>query len=250
VFIFLVSIYGTAIVRKVAVILSVLIVGGLLAVFIPNIVSQWEAIASTISHMSATPAPVWPAVWSMIVYAAFQIASSPAIHSQHAEVLVKPSDSVFTYVLGFIINSAMILLSTIGILAIVETAEYASASVPVLILLQKGVGGALLLSTLSLLIILGAVSTAVNMVAAGTTRICYALDKNYNPDAKPTQKVVFVTLILSFLGFGVAQFGLLPLVNRGYGILGWLTFPVIMIPYIVHAFYTRLDTKDTTNKNS
>ena len=58
------------------------------------------------------------------------------------------------------------------------------------------------------------------------------------------RSVIVTTLVLCLVGFGVAQFGLLPLVNKGYGVLAYLTFPVIMIPYIVHAIYTRLDTKE------
>lgn len=243
VFIFVVAIYGTAIVRRVATALSILIVVGLLVVFIPNIVVQWGDISANMGTLSAEGLPILPAVWSMIVYAAFQIASSPAIHSQHAEALAKPTDAILTYVVGFVVNSAMILLSTVGVLAVVYLEDYATSSMPVMLLIRNGVGGSLLLPILSILIILGSVSTAVNMVSAGTTRICHFLDKNYDPDAKPTKKVLVSTLILCLVGFGVAQFGLLPLVNAGYGILAYLTFPVIMIPYIIHMIYTRMDTK-------
>ena len=243
VFIFVVAIYGTAIVRKVATALSILIVAGLLVVFLPNIAVQWDAIQANIAQLSTQNLPLLPALWSMTVYAAFQIASSPAIHSQHAEALEKPRDAVFTYVLGFVVNSAMILLATLGVLAIVSLEEYATSSMPVMLLITNGVGGSILLPILSILIILGSVSTAVNMVSAGTTRVCRVLDKNFDADAKPTAKVVVTTLILCLVGFGVAQFGLLALVNKGYGVLAYLTFPVIMIPYIVHMIYTRMDTK-------
>lgn len=242
-FIFIVAIYGTAIVRKVATLLSVLIVVGLLVVFVPNIIVQWDNVTSGISYLSSLSLPVWPAFWSMIVYAAFQIASSPAIHSQHAQVMPKAKDAIFTYVVGFIVNSLMIFISTIGLMAIVETTEYAEASLPVLVLIQNGVGGKILTPILSILIILGSVSTAVNMVAAGSTRICNVIDKDYDPEGKPTTKVVICTLVLCLVGFGVAQFGLLPLVNKGYGVLAYLTFPVIMIPYIIHMIYTKFDTK-------
>lgn len=249
-FIFIVAVYGTAIVRRVATVLSVLIVVGLLVVFVPNIIAQWGSISANVSSMAANPAPIGPALWSMLVYAAFQLASSPAIHSQHSGVLVKPRDAIKTYVIGFLVNSLMILLSVVGILAVVNLSEYAEASMPVLVLIQNGVGGSVLMPILSILIILGAVSTAVNMVAAGTNRVCRFLDKDFNPDAKPTKKVVITTLILSLVGFAVAQFGLLPLVNKGYGFLGYLTFPVIIIPYIIHAIYTRLDTKNTSENVS
>ena len=243
VFIFIVALYGTAIVRKVATLLSVLIVVGLLAIFIPNIAVQWNSVSANLSDMAVAPAPILPALWSMLVYAAFQIASSPAIHSQHAEALPEPKDAKMTYVIGFVVNTLMIVLSIFGLLAIVNLPEYATAETPVLVLVQRGPGAAVLTPVISVLIVLGSVSTAVNMVSAGTARVCPLLDKNYDPDAKPTSKVVIVTLILCIIGFAVAQFGLLPLVNAGYGILAYLTFPVIMIPYIVHAVATRCDSK-------
>lgn len=243
VFIFFTAIYGTAVVRKVATALSILIVVGLLVVFIPNIIVQWDAVTDGIKYVASEKMPLWPAVWSMIVYAAFQLASSPAIHSQHSEVLEDAKDSVFTYTIGFIVNSVMIFISTIGLMAIVQTAEYADASLPVIVLVQNGVGGKILTPIISILIILGSVSTAVNMVAAGTARVCHMIDKNYDPDGKPTSKVIICTLILCLVGFGVAQFGLLPLVNKGYGVLAYLTFPVILIPYIIHMVATKFDTK-------
>ncbi|MCD8018956.1 MAG: hypothetical protein LUF92_05035 [Clostridiales bacterium] len=243
VFIFVVAIFGTALVRRVATVLSILIVAGLLIVFIPNIITQWDAVSEGITTVSNWNLPILPALWSMLVYAAFQIASSPAIHSQHSEALEEPKDAIMTFGIGFVINSAMILLSTVGLMAIVNTADYADASLPVLVLIRNGVAGNILLPMLSILIILGSVSTAVNMVSAGTVRVCKMLDPDYDPDSKPTTKVIVTTLVLCLVGFCVAQFGLLALVNRGYGILGYLTFPVIIIPYIVHAIYTRLDTK-------
>lgn len=243
VFIFIVAIFGTAIVRKVATALSILIVVGLLVVFIPNIIVQWDSVVGGITSLSDMHLPLGPAIWSMIVYAAFQIASSPAIHSQHAEALEKPSDAKFTYIVGFLVNSVMIFISTLGLMAIVQSSEYAEASVPVLVLVKNGVGGSVLTPIISILIILGSVSTAVNMVSAGTSRVCHMIVKDFNPDGKPTAKVISTTLILCVIGFAVAQFGLLPLVNRGYGILAYLTFPIIIIPYIIHAVVTKCDTK-------
>ena len=243
VFIFIVALYGTAIVRKVATLLSILIVVGLVVIFVPNIFVSWNEITANFGLMMANRAetPLLPALWSMLVYAAFQIASSPAIHSQHAEALPEPKDAKLTYWVGFAVNSLMIVLSIFGLMAIIDQPEYATASTPVLVLVQQGPGAALLTPMISILIVLGSVSTAVNMVSAGTARVCPLLDKNYDPDGKPTSKVVIVTLVLCIVGFAVAQFGLLPLVNRGYGILAYLTFPVIMVPYIVHAVTTKCD---------
>ena len=67
IFIFIVAVYGTNVVRKVAATLSVLIVAGLFIVYIPNIFAQWGSISSNISASMAAPAPVGKALWICIV---------------------------------------------------------------------------------------------------------------------------------------------------------------------------------------
>lgn len=239
IFIFIVSIYGTAIVRKVATALSIMIVAGLLLVFIPNIIVQWDEIAANASMLAVNPKPTWPAIWSMLIYAGSQITLSPAIQSQHAEALPNEKDAIITFFVGFLVNSFMILLSVVGLLAVISQAEYQTTSLPVLLLVKSGVGGTIMMPVISVLIILGSVSTAVNLVAAGTVRVCKRLDANYDSYAKPTKQVIITTIVLCFMGFGVAQFGLLSLVTKGYGMLAYLSFPTIMIPYIIHFFVTR-----------
>ncbi|MEG0854834.1 MAG: hypothetical protein RSF82_13255, partial [Angelakisella sp.] len=54
---------------------------------------------------------------------------------------------------------------------------------------------------------------------------------------------IIVAVLFTLLAFGIAQFGLLPLVAKGYGMLGYMTIPVVIIPYIVHMVVTRFDTK-------
>ena len=46
------------------------------------------------------------------------------------------------------------------------------------------------------------------------------------------------------IDFGIAQFGLLTLVQKAYSFLAYLEIPVILIPYIIHMIVTRFDTKE------
>ena len=59
----------------------------------------------------------------------------------------------------FICNFFAMELSIVGLLAISYVAELATASVPMLVLVEKGVGASVLTPIISLLIILGAIST-------------------------------------------------------------------------------------------
>ena len=85
IFIFIVAIYGTNLVRKVASTLSVLIIAGLLVVYIPNIIAQWGTISANISTVAAsgtTATSFGPALWKAFLYGTFQLANI-AVFVQH-----------------------------------------------------------------------------------------------------------------------------------------------------------------------
>ena len=141
----------------------------------------------------------------------------------------------------------------LGIMTICNDPEMATQSVPTLFMVQKGVGSGFMTPLISVLIILGAVSTAVNMVAAMVKRICNGIEKIENKDkkeqqqqaeeGKPVVRTVVAALICCLADFGIAQFGLLTLIQKAYSALAYLAIPVILIPYIIHMIVTRFDTK-------
>ena len=243
IFIFAVAVYGTNVVRKVAATLSVLIVAGLLIVYIPNIIAQWGDISANISASMANPAPFGKALWIGFVYAAFQLASIGLL-VQHAKPFASPDDAKTSMVQGFFVNVLICLMAVVGLMAIANDPNFATESIPLLILVNRGVAPGVLLPIISILIVLGSVSTAVNMIAGMSNRVCSSLDKNFDPTAKPGVKVIVVTLICTVVAFGIAQLGLNKIVAVGYKYLGYLTIPVIMIPYLVHMAATKFDTKD------
>ena len=243
IFIFAVAVYGTNVVRKVASTLSVLIVAGLLIVYIPNIVVQWGDISANIAASVANPAPFGTAIWIGFVYAAFQLASIGLL-VQHAKPFASPDDAKTSMVQGFFVNVLICLMAVLGLMAITNDPDFPTSSIPLLILVNKGVAPGVLRPIISILIVLGSVSTAVNMIAGMSNRVCSSLDKNFDPTAKPGAKVIAVTLICTVVAFGIAQLGLNKIVAVGYKYLGYLTIPVIMIPYLVHMVVTKIDTRD------
>lgn len=247
IFIFVISIYGTNLVRKAASTLSVIIIVGLLVVYIPNIVVRWGDITATIGTMAATPAPIGPAMWKCFLYGSFQLASIGLL-MQHAKPFKDPGDAAKSMWLGFGVNSALIFMSTLGLLAVANTPDIAKVSIPTLLLIKDGVGASFMTPIISILIILGAVSTAVNMVAGMVNRIVSKREAGRDPDAKPSKLTIIVALLFTLLAFGIAQFGLIPLVSKGYGMLGYMTIPIIIVPYIVHMVATRFDTKNDVVK--
>lgn len=244
-FIFIVAIFGTDLVRKVASVLSICIIAGLLIVYIPNIISGSGAIAQTMHTMTAQPAPFGKALYAAFLYGTFQLANV-AVFVQHAKSFKKPNDAIKSMGIGWIINALLMVMVVLGLLSVCSNPDIVNQSVPTLFMVQNGVGSHVLTPLISILIILGAVSTAVNMVAAMVKRICSGLEKSHpqqTPGKKITSRQIVVALICCIVDFGIAQFGLLTLIQRAYSALAYLAIPVILIPYIVHMIATRFDTK-------
>lgn len=246
VFIFIVAIFGTDLVRKVASVLSICIIAGLLIVYIPNMIAGSSAIAQTLHSMAAEPAPFGKAAYAAFLYGTFQL-SNVAVFVQHAKCFEKPNDAIKSMGIGWIINALLMIMVVLGLLSVSSDPDMVKQSVPTLFMVQKGVGKSLLTPLISILIILGAVSTAVNMVAAMVERISKGMEKirpQEKKEGKITSRQILVALICCVVDFGIAQFGLLTLIQKAYSALAYLAIPVILIPYIVHMIVTRFDTKE------
>lgn len=261
IFIFIVAIFGTDLVRRVASVLSICIIAGLLIVYIPNIIHGWSAIRAAAQQMTTSTQPFGKALYSAFLYGTFQLANI-AVFVQHAKVFKKPGDAVKSMGLGFIINALMMTMVCLGIMTVSTSPDMAGTSVPTLLMVQKGIGKGFMTPLISILIILGAVSTAVNMVAAMVKRVSDGLQKHdlarktahvrehtssTDSDSGISKKISFreiiIALICCLIDFGIAQFGLLTLIQKAYSFLAYLAIPVILVPYIIHMIVTRMDSK-------
>lgn len=249
-FIFVIALFGTSVVRKCASTLSVLILIGLVLVLVPNIVAQWGNITASIARMSAGEMAVLssetgafgPALWSAVLYFFFQLASVSVMY-QHMEPVTDPKQINKAAIWMFICNFGAMELSIVGLLAIAYVADLATASVPMLVLVQNGVGASILTPIISLLIILGAISTAVNMISGIVTRCVNAVERRMDSEEKKAKghlgrNAVF-TAIFTFLAFAIAQFGLMAVVKKGYAYLGYAAMITLFVPFLIHAIGTK-----------
>lgn len=256
VFIFIVAIFGTNIVRKVASVLSIAIIAGLLVVYIPNIITGTDRIQEAVSSTASAGISLKEALYKAFLYGTFQLINI-AVFVQHAEGFDEPKDAVKSMGAGFVINALMMLMVSLGLLTITGDPEMANQSVPTLFMVQKGVGSAFMLPLISILIILGSVTTAVNMVAAMVKRICAQVDtvqqsrsfkskktavqatqlNAAQQSIAPSRITILAALLCCLVDFGIAQFGLLTLVQKAYSFLAYLEIPVILIPYLIRMIY-------------
>ena len=253
-FIFVIAVFGTNLVRRVASVLSICIILGLLAVYVPNIIAGFGRIAETAKTMIGSHMSFGKALYSAFLYGTFQLANI-AVFVQHAASLEKPGDAGKSMVVGAVLNGLMMVMVVLGIMTVSADPDMAGQSVPTLFMVQHGVGKEILTPLISVLIILGAVSTAVNMVAAMVKRISSGLEQRAenlgskfsrpeNPaSAEGKGRITKTQLLAAFacciVDFGIAQFGLLALIQKAYSILAYLAIPVILVPYLVHMLFCR-----------
>ncbi|MEE1217757.1 MAG: hypothetical protein U0K78_09685 [Agathobacter sp.] len=242
VFIFIVAIFGTDLVRRVASVLSICIIAGLLIVYIPNILHGLGSITAAAAQMSQAPMPFGKALYSAFLYGTFQLANI-AVFVQHSKVFKRPNDAVKSMGLGFVVNALMMTMVCLGIMTVYTNPDMQTASVPTLLMVQNGVGKGFMTPLISILIILGAVSTAVNMVAAMVKRVSDGFENTSATTSHIKTREIVIALICCLVDFGIAQFGLLTLIQKAYSFLAYLAIPVILVPYVVHMIVTKFDTK-------
>ena len=210
--------------RKVASVLSICIIAGLLIVYVPNIIAGAGKIGDTVNAMKTADLPFGKALYAAFLYGTFQLAN----------------------VAGAVLNALLMIMVVLGIMTVYQNPEMSQQSVPTLFMVQQGVGSKFMTPLISVLIILGAVSTAVNMVAAMVKRIHAGLAERSSRTetaGKISRTQILAALACCIADFLIAQFGLLTLIQKAYSILAYLAIPVILVPYVVHMAVMRFDTK-------
>ena len=244
-FIFVVSVFGTDLVRKVASVLSICIIAGLLIVYVPNIIAGAGKIGDTVNAMKTADLPFGKALYAAFLYGTFQLANV-AVFVQHAKSFEEPQDAGKSMAVGAVLNALLMIMVVLGIMTVYQNPEMIQQSVPTLFMVQQGVGSKFMTPLISVLIILGAVSTAVNMVAAMVKRIHAGLAERSSRTetaGKISRTQILAALACCIADFLIAQFGLLTLIQKAYSILAYLAIPVILVPYVVHMAVMRFDTK-------
>ena len=108
-----------------------------------------------------------------------------------------------------------------------------------LVLIQNGVGAGVLTPIISILIILGSISTAVNMISGIVTRCVNAVERGRKSDAERMKGHLARNAVFTFIAFAITQFGLMAVVKPGYAYLGYAALITLFIPFVLHALITR-----------
>ena len=238
--IFLLTIYGSELVRRSATVVSVILIASMCIIYLPNIVRFLPNIMHNFAAIksgeiaTAGPNSFWDALWWGVKYGTLHCCAIGA-YIVHTQACPDKRCLKKAAVIGFVINCVIMYLTYFGILAFVDQGVLNEA-VPALFVVMHGVGGAWLTPLISLCIFIGAVSTGVALVYGTTNRLVVFFGRNMGREEKKRRErfhSVLASTILVAACWLVAQLGLIPLIGKGYGNMGWVSMLLITIPVVL-----------------
>lgn len=238
--IFFLTIYGAGLVRKSATIVSLILIACIFIIYIPNIVVFFPDIVKNFANIKSgaivtgSPDTLLDSVWWAVKYGALQCCAIGA-YIVHTQACPDKSSLKKAAAVGFIINTGVMYLTYFGILAFADKGVLKEA-VPSLYVIMHGVGGSWMTYLISICIILGAVSTGVALVYGTTNRMVNYLGRNLNDEQKSGKRgihAVASSAVIVIACWLVAQFGLIPLIGKGYSNIGWVTLLVLTLPVLL-----------------
>lgn len=236
---------GSEVVRKNAVIMSVIILISLIAVHIPNLIFSSDKIIENTKMLSAenVTAKTWiiALLWGFI-FAGQNLAGFGA-YINHADIFKSKRGIKLAVILSVIANFfILVILNTnlVGILDIYR-ASNPKPNIPILLVVQHGFGMVNLLSLLlSVAIFFSTVSTAINYIHGFNDRALNFIAKRNNETSevsatKKKKRVVIITIGYIILTWLVSQVGLTNLISKGLTFASLLTLICFVIPTIINA---------------
>lgn len=242
--IFVLTIYGAGLVRKAATVVSIMLIACIFIIYLPNIIHFFPKIMANLAtirsgaHLPAdSDLSFLDSLWWGLKYGALQCCAIGA-YIVHTQACPNRACLKKAAIVGFLINTGIMYLTYFGILAFIDEGVLKEA-VPSLFVVMHGVGGTWMTVLISACIIVGAVSTGVALVYGTTNRMVLFFGRNMDDLTrirKQRMHSVIASAILVVACWLVAQLGLIPLIGKGYGNVGWLTLFIITIPVLLRGF--------------
>jgi len=245
VLIFAVCIFGTNVVRRASAVLSACMITALLLIYAPAIATHVGDLSTTLSAMQAdaTPTGFAAALGGAFMYAVYQ-ASDVAIYVQHVRPLRDWRSVGKALVLSYFLNLVFFMLTLFGLITVAGQPGIENVSVPLLVVIDGLPAAGALRVAATALISIACISTAVTFISGMVKRLCVRFEGREATEVaedrnRPTRMGVAFTAACTLACFGIAQFGLLSLVQQGYSLLAYMAIPVVTIPYVVNFIWVK-----------
>lgn len=221
---YILTIYGSELIRKASTIITVLILIFLTIIVIVGIVNN----SGNLSHLVSTkysPSSFGTVLYSGLRYAGYQ-AFVVAIVLSASDTLKSDKAINKSMTLGIILNGVMITLSCIMLLAWMPGAQ--KETIPILYICKRFNSGFLLFSY-SVVLFLAFVSTGIGCVFGAVARFEHVFKKLENIKKRRG----LISLVCMVLSMAISLFGLTKIVVVGYGYVGIIGIFAVVIPCIV-----------------
>lgn len=226
--IFFLTIFGADLVRKAAFVMAVMIISGVLTIYIGNLFVNWQLLVDVV-RQAPNPKGFWPALWQAAKYGGLQCSLLGA-YIAVADGLKSRADVKKAAFYGFLMNGGVLWLTSIG--ALTHYPAILAEKAPVLYITRHGGGGDFGVGIVSFIIVLAVISTGVGLIYGGTRRITNWWCKQTGAAAGPKVDAVssFVYVALSW---GIARFGLIAIIAKGYVWIGAISIPCVVLPVVI-----------------
>ncbi|EPY6471722.1 hypothetical protein ACWO4B_002382 [Clostridium sporogenes] len=221
---YILTIYGSELIRKASTIITVLILILLTIIVIVGIVNN----SGNLSHLVSTkysPSSFGTVLYSGLRYAGYQ-AFVVAIVLSASDTLKSDKAINKSMTLGIILNGVMITLSCIMLLAWMPGAQ--KETIPILYVCKRFNSNFLLFSY-SVVLFLAFVSTGIGCVFGAVARFEHVFKKPENIKKRRG----LISLVCMVLSMAISLFGLTKIVVVGYGYVGIIGIFAVVIPCIV-----------------
>ena len=222
----LLTMFGTKFLMRMGTLLSVLLIACLTITSVAGLSSNTENFSRVVSEWDVG-AGFGSALWSAILYASFQCACLATTHSLTEELPDRKS-VVWAGIFGFLLNGAMMILTCYMLLSYYP--EHVTDNLPVFNILSMNFDQPLLLVAYSLALFLALVTTGITCSSSLTAR-AEVITKRWIPNI--TKNRFVCNLVVMIVGFCVAQFGLLAILNKGYSFIGYICIPLVILPTLI-----------------
>lgn len=218
----LLTMFGTKVLLRASAILSVILIGVILVVCILGI---WEGRENFVQVISGweTEGSLGRAVLSGVLYGSFQCIILGAT-TNLVEDIETEQESRVSALLGFLMNGVIMVILTYLLLSYYP--DINGEALPVLAICNR-LGLPFLEPVYAVMIFLAFMTTAITCIGSLLKRF-----EGFGARRIPndTTRRGLYSAVLIVICFGIAQFGLLAIIQKGYTAVGYLGIPFVILP--------------------
>jgi uncharacterized membrane protein YkvI len=228
VIVFILVIWGPEFVRNASALISLLIIGTLIAIMyvcLPKVFPESIEVIRTVNE------PGWG--WNGFLYSMFQVWAL-GTYIAVSEVLKTRKQVAAAAFVGFCANSVMLFL--ICLLLLGYHPQIIDKPLPLLFVIEN-LGGPVLRPWYCLALFLGNISTAVALIFGSVKRFESMWKKGPFIFQHFFARRITITLVALAAAWLISNFGLIKIIHRGYSFVGYLAIPLIFLPLIASGFF-------------